>query len=310
MTLLSVIVIGSGPAGHTACMYFGRANLNPLMLEGDSSGPVISGGLLTTTKTVENYAGFADGIDGYQLTSNFRNHSLKYGTEIISETATKVEKLSDGTFKIYTLENDYHSKAIVIATGSTPKRLNIVGYDNFWHKGVSTCAVCDGGLPMFKNVPLAVVGGGDSACEEAEHLSHTAEFVYMIVRGKKLRASKIMCDRVNKNPKIKIIWNTEVDQIIGNKQVEQIVLKNSSTNEKSYLMVKGLFVAIGHTPNTGFLKDFVDLDSDGYIITKRDFSTSVEGVWACGDVQDKKYRQAIYAAGSGCAVALEVERWL
>jgi len=305
----SVIVIGSGPAGHTACIYLSRATLYPLMLEGDSTEDVIAGGLLTTTKTVENYPGFHDGIDGFELTDNLKAQSLKYGTKILSETATHIDKLTD-FFLVHTKKNKYKSRAIIIATGSTPRKLHITGYDKFWHKGVSTCAVCDAALPMFRDVPIAVVGGGDSACEEALHITHTASTVYLIHRGNKFRASKIMSDRVCSNPKIKILWNTEVDKILGDEFVKQLILKNSSTGEKTTLDINGLFVAIGHDPNTKFIKDFIKCDSDGYIITNRDMSTSIDGVWACGDVQDKKYRQAVTAAGSGCIAGLEVEKWL
>ena len=315
----SVIVIGSGPAGHTACIYLARANLNPLMLEGDSTGDVIAGGLLTTTKIVENYPGFHDGIDGFELTDNLKSQSLKYGAKIISETVTHIDRLKDNMFLVHTSKDKYQTKAIIIATGSTPRKLNIPSYNTFWHKGISTCAVCDAALPMFRNVPIAVVGGGDSACEEALHITHTASMVYLIHRGNKFRASKIMCDRVLTNPKIKVLWNTEVDEILGtlpdgdksNKGfVNQLVLKNTLVGSKSLLNVKGLFVAIGHDPNTKFIRDLIACDSDGYVITHRDMSTSVEGIWACGDVQDKKYKQAITAAGSGCIAALEAEKWL
>lgn len=304
-----VIVIGSGPAGHTACIYLSRANLDPLMLEGDSTGSVISGGLLTTTKTVENFPGFPEGVNGYDLTESFKEQSLKFGTTIFSQTVESVGIIND-IFYVKTKEALYSSNALIIATGSTPKRLYVEGYDKFWHKGISTCAICDGGLPCFKNVPIAVVGGGDSACEEALHLSHTASKVYLIHRRNELRASKIMSDRVMINKKIEILWDSEVHEIKGDKHVEAVVLKDTKTDIKTEISVRGLFVAIGHTPNTEFVSKFVDLDSEGYIKTDRSMKTSVEGVWAAGDVQDSKYRQAITAAGSGCIAALECERWL
>jgi thioredoxin reductase (NADPH) len=307
--IYSTIIIGSGPAGHTSAIYLARANLSPLLLEGDSSGLVPSGGLLTTTKTVENYPGFVEGIDGFELTQNFKDQSEKYGTKIISENATKIEKYNDN-FIVYTPNNKYETKTIIIATGSTPKRLYVKGYDDYWHKGISTCAVCDGSLPCYRNIPIAVVGGGDSACEEALHLTHTASIVYLIHRRDVLRASKIMNDRVLSHSKIKMIWNSEVVEINGSDRIEQLKLKNNLTNCESYLDIGGLFVAIGHTPNTDFISNFIKCDDDGYIVTDRDMSTSVEGIWAVGDVQDRKYKQAITAAGFGCIGALEVERYL
>jgi thioredoxin reductase (NADPH) len=308
--MLSVIVIGSGPAGHTACIYLSRANLKPLMLEGDSQGLVVAGGLLTTTKTVENYPGFPNGVEGMELTNNFREQSLKYGTSILSETVVSLNKQDDNSFVVTTKEHDYKCKSIIIATGSTPKRLYIPGYDTFWQKGISTCAVCDGGLPCFRKKPLAVVGGGDSACEEALHLAHTASHVYLIHRRATLRASQIMTRRVLSHPKITMIWNSEVGEIKGEEDVETLILNHLQTKQTSELKVNGLFVAIGHTPNTEFLKGIVELDNEGYIVTARDMKTNIEGIWAAGDVQDHKYRQAITAAGSGCTAALEVERWL
>ncbi len=303
----NAIIIGSGPAGHTAALYLARANLHPLLLEGDSTGEVVAGGLLTTTKVVENFPGFPQGIDGFELTDRFREQSARFGTEIRSETVTKVEKV-DNIFEVQTASNTYLTRAVLIATGSTPNRLHIPGYDAFWHKGISTCAVCDGGLPVYRNVPLAVVGGGDSACEEALHLAHTASKVYLIHRRDKLRASKIMAERVFQNPKIELIWNTEVVEVQGNKHVERIMLKNG--NETTPLEVRGLFVAIGHTPNSEFVKGLVDLDPTGYILTARNMETSMKGIWAAGDVQDPHYRQAITAAASGCVAALEIERYL
>lgn len=308
----NVIIIGSGPAGHTAALYLARANLCPLMLESDSTGPVVSGGLLTTTKIVENFPGFPDGIDGQELTARFKEQSLRFGTKILPETVVRINKQTTESelFEVVTNESTYNTRAIIIATGSTPNRLYVPGYDDFWHRGISTCAVCDGGLPCFKNVPLAVVGGGDSACEEAIHLTHTASKVYLIHRRDSLRASKIMVDRVLANPKIEMVWNSEVARVGGTKRVEIVELKNTIDLSLSELQVKGLFVAIGHTPNSRFLSGLVELDQVGYIKTNEKKETSVKGVWAVGDVQDPHYRQAITAAGSGCVAALEVERWL
>jgi thioredoxin reductase (NADPH) len=309
--IYNTVIIGSGPAGHTAAIYLSRSNLSPLMIEGDIADGIVSGGLLTTTKTVENFPGFPDGVDGYELTERFKQQSLKYGTTIVSETAKKIEQ-QDNLFKIYTDSNTYITKSIIIATGSTPKKLYVPGYDTFWNKGISTCAVCDGSLPCFRNVPIAVVGGGDSACEEALHLSHTASIVYLIHRRDTLRASKIMIDRVLSNKKIIPIWNSEVIEIIGNKNIEKLLLKTSVNNSVniSELQVKGLFVAIGHTPNSDIVKNIVELDDVGYIKTNDKKETSVKGIWSIGDVQDPLYKQAITAAGSGCIAALEIEKWL
>ena len=307
----NVVIIGSGPAGHTAALYLARSNLKPIMFEGDSSGKVIAGGLLTTTKIVENYPGFPEGIDGYELTEKFKAQSLRFGNQIISENVSKIKKENDNLFEITTEDGtQYKTRSVIIATGSTPRSLDITGYREFLHHGISTCAVCDGGLPCFQNVPLAVVGGGDSACEEAMHLSHTASKVYLIHRRDTLRASKIMIERVMKNPKIFPIWNTEVLEIIGKDHVDNLEIRNVISGHVDELEVSGLFVAIGHDPNSQFVKNLVDLDSNGYIITTEKMQTTVSGIWAVGDVQDPHYRQAITAAGSGCIAALEVERYL
>lgn len=303
-----VVVIGSGPAGHTACIYLARANLSPLMLEGELDGVIYPGGLLTTTKTVENYPGFPYGIDGYELTEKFRQQSINYGTQIKSETVISINKNDNYNFIVKTKGNQYLAKSIIIATGSIPTKLNVQGYDLFWQKGISTCAVCDGGL--YKDKIVAVVGGGDSAAEESLHLANLAKKVYLLHRRDKLRASKIMADRVLAHSKIEIMWNTEIQQICGNNNVESIIIKNNVTSELTTLNIDGLFVAIGHTPNTSFLNDYIECDTNGYIITDRNMRTNVEGIYAAGDVQDHKYRQAITAAGSGCIAALEVERWL
>lgn len=304
-----VIIVGSGPSGYTAAIYLARANLAPLILEGAPSDTIIPGGLLTTTKIVENFPGFPDGIDGYELTEAFRKQAIRFGAIMKSETVINIVASYNG-FELMTLEHTYQAKTVIIATGSTPKRLYIPGYDQFWHRGVSTCAVCDGGLPCFRNVPLGVVGGGDSACEEALHLTHTASKVYLIHRRDTLRASKIMAERVLRSDKIVPIWNSEVVEIKGDQQVTSLILRNVITGKISQLEVAGLFVAIGHTPNSDLVKNLVKVDIDGYIETDRHMRTNVEGIYACGDVQDKHYRQAITASGSGCVAALEVERYL
>jgi thioredoxin reductase (NADPH) len=314
--IFKVIIVGSGPAGHTASIYLSRAGLSPLMLEGDCTNGLTSGGLLTTTKTVENYPGFPQGIDGFELTQCFKAQSLSFGTEIISQNVVSIKRIiEDGStlFHVYTKSHIYHTRAIIISTGSSPKHLDIPGYSQFWHYGVSTCAVCDGALPCYKNVPIAVVGGGDSACEEALHLAHTASVVYLIHRRDSLRASDIMKRRVLANRKIVHIMNTEVVEVSGDSHVERILLRSS--NSQYNLEVRGLFVAIGHTPNTDCVSGVdqgvsLEVDDTGYIKTTSKCETSVSGIWAAGDVQDPHYRQAITAAGSGCIAALEVERWL
>jgi len=306
--IYNVIIIGSGPAGHTAALYLSRANLNPLMLEGDLSEQIIPGGLLTTTKIVENYPGFPDGVDGFELTEKFKEQSLRFGTEIISETVINIKKL-DKIFEVYTKNSIYKTKSIIIATGSTPKKLDLPDFEKYWHNGISTCAICDGGLYCYRNVPIVVVGGGDSACEDALHLSHTASVVYLVHRRHTLRASEIMKDRVLNNKKIIPIWNSEVVEINGEEHIEKLKIKNKN-GDISYLEARGLFIAIGHTPNSDFVSKLLELDSNGYIKTNSKLETNIKGIWAAGDVQDPHYRQAITAAGSGCISALEVERWL
>lgn len=308
-SIFDTIIIGSGPAGHTCGLYLARANLSSLMLEGGYEQEICAGGLLTTTKTVENFPGFPDGIDGYDLTENFKKQSTKFGLQIISESATEIIKNENNLFTVKTNLNNYTCKTIVIATGSNPNKLPIQNYDDFLHRGISTCAVCDAGLPIFRNVEIAVVGGGDSACEEALYITHTASKVYLIHRRDQLRASKIMQDRVRTHPKIEIIWDTEIEELKGTDFLETLVLLNTKDKTKKELSVQGLFVAIGHTPNSKFVKALISVDSHGYIITDKYMKTSVGGIWACGDVQDPRWKQAITASASGCIAALEIERW-
>jgi thioredoxin reductase (NADPH) len=299
----NIIIIGSGPAGHTAAIYLSRANLNPLMIEGDFSTELYPGGLLTTTKLVENFPGFPNGIDGNELTESFKKQSIKFGTTIISEMVTKIEK-HENNFRVHTNNNNtYMTKTIIIATGSIPNKLDVKGYNDFWHKGISTCATCDGAL--YKNKVVAIVGGGDTACEDALHLCKIAKTVYLIVRRDKLRASKIMCNRILNNNNIIIKWNEEIIEIKGNKRVEEIILKSNNK-----LNIDGIFIAIGHKPNSKFVSELIDTDEYGYIKTTSKLETNIPGIWAIGDVQDPYYKQAIISAGSGCIAALEVEKWL
>lgn len=308
-----VAIIGSGPAAHTAAIYAGRAALKPILFEGEMAAGIAAGGLLTTTTEVENFPGFPDGISGIELTDRLRKQSETCGTTIVTKTVEKVD-LFARPFKVFCEGESEPTvvEAIIVATGSSPRLLTCSGATKFWQKGVSSCAVCDGALPIFRNQVLAVVGGGDSACEEAMYLSKHASRVLLIHRRNELRASATMAERVLANPKIEPVWDSEIAEICGDKLVKSIVLKSTkdSKAEPRTIEVRGVFVAIGHVPNTGFLNGQVKLDSDGYIVTRSGGFTSVEGVWAAGDVQDRHYKQAITAAASGCMAALECERWL
>ncbi|MFN3245636.1 MAG: thioredoxin-disulfide reductase [Leptonema sp. (in: bacteria)] len=309
-----VVIIGSGPAAHTAAIYAARANLEPVMFEGFMAGGIAAGGQLTTTTEVENFPGFPEGISGPELMEKMRKQSLKFGTTIITETISKVD-FSTRPFKLwregFEEEDPVLAHSVIIATGATAKRLNIKGEDLFWQRGISACAVCDGALPIFRNKPLVVVGGGDSACEEATYLTKFGSVVYLIHRRDKLRASKIMQERVMKNPKIKIIWDSAVIEALGDNVLQKVKVQNLKTNQVQELEANGLFYAIGHKPNTDPFVGQIELDEDGYIITKPGTTqTNIAGVFAAGDVQDKRYRQAITAAGTGCMAALECEKFL
>ena len=304
-----VVIIGSGPAGHTAAVYAARAKLQPVMFEGFIAGGIPGGQLMTTTE-VENYPGFPEGIQGPELMEQFRKQSLRFGTRIFTEDVTMVN-LKTRPFTVTSSERTVTSHAVIIATGATAKRLNLPGEQRLWNKGMSACAVCDGALPVFRNKALVVVGGGDSACEESTFLTKFASKVYLVHRRDQLRASKIMQERVVKNPKIEVIWNAVVEDVLGNDVVSAVRLKDVQTHATRELPCGGLFYAIGFTPNTDLFKGRLQMDDLGYLLTKPDSTlTSVPGVFACGDVQDKKYRQAVTAAGSGCMAALDCERWL
>ncbi|WP_028972948.1 thioredoxin-disulfide reductase [Spirochaeta cellobiosiphila] len=305
-----VIIIGSGPAGHTAAIYAARAELKPLMFEGFMAGGVAPGGQLTTTTEIENFPGFPDGMGGMELMQKMRDQSVKYGTRIKTETIESVD-FSKKPFVVSTASEEYKAETIIIATGATAKRLSLPGEDTYWQKGISACAVCDGALPIFREKPLVVIGGGDTACEEAQYLSKFGSKVTMLVRRDELRASKAMQQRVFDNPKIEIKWNTNAVEAIGENILGSMKIKNNKTGEEETIPSSGLFYAIGHKPNTDFLNGQLDMDETGYIKTTPGSTyTSVEGVFACGDVQDHKFRQAVTAAGSGCMAALEAERYL
>ncbi|KAL1407525.1 thioredoxin-disulfide reductase [Vanrija albida] len=310
------VIIGSGPAGHTAAIYLARANLTPVLYEGMLANGFAPGGQLTTTTDVENFPGFPEGVTGPEMMDKFRAQSERFGTEIITETIAKVD-LSTRPFKYWTEgeeeEADFlTADTIIIATGASAKRLFLPGEDTYWQSGISACAVCDGAVPIFRNKALAVIGGGDSAAEEAMYLTKYGSHVYVLVRRGELRASKIMAKRLLAHPKVTVLWHTVATECLGDGELLQsLKLQNVQTGESSELPVNGLFYAIGHEPATALIKGQVATDEDGYIVTiPGTAQTSVAGVFAAGDVQDKRYRQAITSAGSGCMAGLEAERLL
>ena len=313
--LYDVCIIGSGPAGHTAAIYTSRAHLKTIMFEGWMANGIAPGGQLTTTTLVENFPGFPDGILGIDFCTRLREQSSQFGTTIISETITDIMPLQmhPPVFEVVS-ENgtSIKAKSLIIATGASAKKLDFKGSDTYWNAGISACAVCDGALPMFRNNDIAVIGGGDSAMEEASYLTKYAKTVYIIHRKDTFNASKIMQERALHNPKIKVIWNSEVIEAFGKDGLlDGVKLRNNKTNDEQTLNVKGLFYAVGHVPASQCVKHLVETDEYGYILTKPNSTeTSYIGIFAAGDVQDKKWRQAITAAGSGCMAALEVEHFV
>ena len=297
-----VIIIGSGPAGFTAGIYTSRAKLKTLLISGS-----LPGGQLMTTSEVENYPGFPNGIFGPELMMNMRQQAERFATTIIDDEVLKVD-FKKRPFIISTHSETYEGRAVLLCTGASPRKLGIDGEQEFGGRGVSYCATCDG--PFFKGEEIAVIGGGDTAIEEATFLTKFGKSVKIIHRRDFLRASKILQEKAFENSKIQFVWNNVVTRITGNKKIESIEVKNLTTGKTQNLSVGGLFVAIGHEPNTSIFKDQLELDDKGYVMLKENTRTSVEGVFAAGDVHDYRYRQAVTAAGFGCMAALDVEKWL
>jgi thioredoxin reductase (NADPH) len=308
-TVRNVIIIGSGPAGLTAAIYAARANLEPLVIEGEpSSTSDQPGGQLMLTTDVENFPGFPDGIMGPELMMNFRAQAERFGAEFLTEKATRVD-LSERPFRVWVRDQEHRADAVIVSTGARSLMLGLEAESRLLGHGLSTCATCDGFF--FRGQRIAVVGGGDSAIEEATFLTKFAEKVTIIHRRDELRASKIMQDRAFANPKIEFLWNHTVTGIHGADKVEGIQVTSTLDGSVGDLDVTGLFVAIGHRPNTDLFVGQLDMHENGYLVTQPDSSyTNVPGVFACGDVQDHTYRQAITAAGSGCMAAIDAERWL
>ncbi len=308
----NVIIIGSGPAGYTAALYTSRADLEPLMFEGEISKEITPGGQLMTTTEVENYPGYPEGVTGPEMMADFKKQAERFGSRILSQTVTKVD-FSERPFKVWSGEDVWEANAVIVATGADAKYLGLESEEKFMNRGVSACATCDGGLPRFRNKPVVVVGGGDTAMEESLFLARFASEVHVIHRRDKLRASKIMADRVLQNDKITVEWNSVVDEILGNDEdgVTGVRLKDVQSGETRELACSGYFAAIGHKPNTDLFEGWLDMDETGYLKIKPDTSfTNIEGVFAAGDVADSVYRQAVTAAGMGCRAAIDCTRWL
>ncbi|KAI2638393.1 hypothetical protein GGS21DRAFT_538198 [Xylaria nigripes] len=309
-----VVIIGSGPAAHTAAIYLARAELKPVLYEGFMANGTAAGGQLTTTTDVENFPGFPTGIMGGQLMEDMKKQSERFGTTIISETVSKLD-VSSRPFKYETEWAPGQvntADAIILATGASAKRLGLTGEDKYWQSGVSACAVCDGAVPIFRNKPLVVIGGGDSACEEATFLTKYGSHVTVLVRRNELRASSIMAKRLLEHPKVTVRFQSKGVEIKGDGNVmTHLTVEDTVTGAQETIEANGLFYAIGHDPASSLVKGQLETDADGYVVTKPGTPlTSVEGVFAAGDVQDKRYRQAITSAGSGCMAAMDAEKFL
>jgi len=303
----NVVIIGSGCAGWTAALYTARANLNPVVLTGAQPG-----GLLTTTSIVENFPGFPEGVDGTELMMRMQKQAEKFGTRTQYGALVTQVDLSQRPFKLWVDEDVFEAKTVIIAAGASHKHLGLKSEELLEKKGVTYCATCDGALPMFRNQPLVVVGGGDSACEEASYLTRFASKVYLIHRRDELRASRIMADRVLSNPKVQPVWDSVVEEIydVSQDTVTGVKVKNLKTGQSSDIACAGVFIAIGHVPNTQIFQGQIEIAEDGYIVCRNGTATSVTGVFACGDCVDRTYRQAVTAAGTGCAAAIDAERFL
>jgi len=315
-----VCIVGSGPAGHSAALYTSRGMLKTILFEGFEPG-----GQLTQTTDIENYLGFPEGVESYELCMKFKEHSERWGTEILSENVEKITSINK-CFNVYYDEMKKYivAKTVIICSGSKAKILEFEGSSDFWNKGITSCAVCHGSLPMFRNKPLFVVGGGDTAMEDVLYLSKYSSEVYIVHRRDTFRASKIMQNRVLSNPNIKVLWNTEMIKASGKDLLESVTLRNNKTGEERIYNASGIFYAIGHTPCSEFLRDSyfdidlfghtnIVLDTEGYIVTKEDSTkTSIDGIFCAGDIRDKdkKFKQAIVAAGTGCKAALEAIDYL
>tara|TARA_Y100001968_G_scaffold112261_1_gene101697 strand:+ start:222 stop:1598 length:1377 start_codon:yes stop_codon:yes gene_type:complete len=305
----NLVIIGSGPAGYTAAIYAARANLQPLLITGFQEGGIPGGQLMTTT-FVENFPGFPNGVQGPELMDLIKAQAVRWGTKLIEEDAITID-LSQKPFTIKTTTQKVKANSLIISTGASANRLGLENEKLFWSKGISACAICDGATPQFRNEELAVIGGGDSACEEAEYLTKYGSHVHLLVRSSKLKASAAMADRVKANSNITIHWETELLDVLGNEWLEKLKVKRKNNNQIDEILAKGLFYAIGHTPNTYLFNNQLATDSKGYLLTKPGRpETSLEGVYAAGDVADSEWRQGVTAAGSGCKAALAAERWL
>lgn len=310
MENVKLVIIGSGPAGYTAALYASRARLNPVLFEGFMNGP--AGGQLMTTDVVENYPGFPDGVEGPEMMDKFRAQAKRFETQILTEDVLQVN-VAKHPFLVEGKKNSFHAEALIIATGAYAKRLDIPGTkdDQLWLKGVTACAICDGAMPIFRDKDLYVVGGGDSACEEALFLTKYGRKIFIVHRRGELRASKIMGSRVQKHPKIEVLWDSVITNVGGDNIVQNVTIQNVKSKKEEKREAAGVFFAVGHIPNTGFLNGQLALHDNGYIkVHPGTTRTSVEGVFAAGDCQDYIYRQAVTAAGTGCMAAIEAERWL
>jgi thioredoxin reductase (NADPH) len=307
-----LVIIGSGPAGFTAALYAARAELSPVLYEGQvvNDRGEIPGGQLMTTTEVENYPGFPEGIRGPEMMDRFRAQAVRFGARASQEDVVKVD-FRRFPFTLWTSEgNEVSALAVIVATGARAKKLEPKGSDKFWQNGVSACAVCDGALPMFRGKPLAVVGGGDTAMEEAGFLTKYGSKVLILHRRDELRASRIMQERTLANSKVEVLWSTEVEELHGNDLLQAITVRSTKDRTTRKIEVGGLFYAIGHIPNTAFLDGQLETNETGYVVLKHGQESSVRGVFAAGDVHDFRYRQAITAAGTGCAAALDAEHYL